>query len=202
MKRVKVVDIRLKIIRGKPPSPTEKRFQYSTLIEYVLEGKEDGEHLVMGITPPTYFFLKQVLKQELTDLERVIYHNIRIDSRKFLQELLIQNNLLNINLKKALIESVDEVVIDNLNKVGLSAPYKFSASLYLNNGERIPNIIPSDAIIFALLANKTIFITEAVLQEKGRLDKLFFEKLQAKKDSGLKKELPKKKPDLPKGIYI
>ncbi len=201
MKRKKVVDIQLRIVRGKPPGPSEKRLQYSTLIEYILESENEGANLIMGITPPTYFFLKSVLKQEITDLERVIYHNIRADARKVLQELFIENNLLNINLKKGLDESIDEVVIDKLKKIGPNVGYNFSASIYLTNGQRIPNIIPSDAIVFAILAHKDIFVTENVLIEKARLDAELMAKMVSKKRPETEAADTEKKPQFPERIY-
>ena len=197
MKKIKVVDIKLKIVRGRP-GPTEKRFQYSTLIEYFLEGKEDDTPLTMGITPHTYFFLKKVLNEDLDDLERVIYHNIRVDNRKLLTELFLENHLLNISLKKELIDTVDEVVIDTLKPVGQSG-YNFSASIYLNNGQRIPNIIPSDAIVLALLGKKDIYIESHVLEEKAQLDKEFEEKMASKK--GEEGEDALKNREIPKRIY-
>jgi hypothetical protein len=201
MKRKKVVNIRLRIVRGKPPGPSEKRLQYSTLIEYVLESEDEGANLIMGITPPTYFFLKSVLKQEITDLERVIYHNIRTDTRKIFQELFFENNLLNINLKKRLDDSIDEVVIDKLKEIGPNAGYNFSASIYLSNGQRIPNIIPSDAIVFAILANKDIFVSEGVLTEKARLDEELTAKMASKKRPETEGADTEKKPQFPKRIY-
>ncbi len=199
MNKIKVLDIKLKIVRGRP-GPGEKRFQYSTLVEYILEENEDGTSLTMGVTPPTYFFLKQVLKTKLTDLERVIYHSIRTDFRIYFRELFIQNNLLNIKLKKVLAESIDEIIIDELRAVGRQG-YTFSASIYLTNGQRIPNVIPSDAVVLALLAKKDIYIGDNVLKEKVRLDKEFQEQLTGKKESNRKDDKKPKELIGPKNIY-
>ncbi|MFX1293496.1 MAG: hypothetical protein ACFFD2_01365 [Promethearchaeota archaeon] len=199
MNKIKVVDIKLKIIRGRS-SPGEMRFKYSTLIEYFLEDKENGKRIIMGITPSTYFFIKQVLKEGLNDLERVIFHNIRVDSRKSLHELFIENNLLNISLKKEMVEVIDKVVIDNLKSFGKSG-YNFSASLFLNNGQRIPNIIPSDAIVLALLANKDIYISNSILEEKEKIDKEFDEIVESKRDTYNEGEKEQKKGKIPENIY-
>lgn len=200
MNKYEVVDIKLKIVRGRV-SPNEERFSYSTLVEYYYDSQEDkkeNNHLTMGISPPTYFFLKEVLKQQLEALERVILHNVKGDDRKFLHDLFIQNNLLRINMIKILAETVDEVVIDGIKPMGQSS-YNFSASLYLNNGQRIPNIIPSDAVVIALLAKKKIYILDRVIYEKEKIDQEFQEKFASEKEIDEGDE--SKKSDIPKNLY-
>ena len=110
---LKVTEIQLKIVRGRS-SPGEKRFEYSTLIEYVIGEDEEKKVLTMGIIPPTYFYIKRVMRQDLDDLERVVLHNVQRDYRKIIRELFIENNLLHINLEKALVEPGDRVVIDHI----------------------------------------------------------------------------------------
>jgi len=197
MKEIKVVDIKLKIIRGRV-GPADRRFQYSTLIEYFIGEDEGGKVLTMGLIPPTYFFLKQVLNEDLNDLERVIYHNIRKDDRKILRELFITNNLIKINLKNTLSTIIDRVVIDKIDPIG-SMNYNFSASLYLNNGQRVPNVIPSDAAVIALIANKDIFIVDDLFEEKDRIDDEIEERLSSKKTG--KPSSEEEEIDIPKNIY-
>ena len=199
MTEIKVVDIKLKIVRGRT-GPTEKRFEYSTLIEYIIDKGKDGKNLIMGIVPPTYFHLKKVLNEDLDDLERVIFHNIRKDDRKYLEELFVTNNLLKINLKKALGEIIDRVVIDNITETGRLG-YIFSASIYLNNGQRIPNVIPSDGVVLAILGKKDIYVKDTLLEEKEKLDQQIEERMAAKKDEKPKIEYKPKETDIPKNIY-
>ncbi len=193
---LKIIDIKLKIVRGKT-GPVEQRFQYSTLIEYYIGESVEGEDqkiLTMGIIPPTYFYLKRVLNEELDDLDKVISHNIQRDSRKIIRELFIDNNLMFLNLKNALSGSIERVVIDNVHTIG-KLNYNFSASIYLTNGQRIPYIIPSDALVFALVAGKDIFVTTSLLEEKDRIDREFEEQISAKKrgesESGEQKAIPR-----------
>ena len=192
------MDIKLRIVRGRT-GPADKRFEYSTLIDYIIKD-EGGKTLTMGITPPVYFFLKQVLNEELDDLERVIFHNIRRENRKILKDLFIDNNLLNISLKGVLVGAVDRIVIDGIKSVG-KLNYNFSASIYLNNGQRIPNIIPSDAVVIALLANKSIYITDSLLDEKEKIDKEIEEKMTSKKEPKPESEDEQKEGKVPKSLY-
>jgi bifunctional DNase/RNase len=69
---------------------------------------------------------------------------------------------LKITMRKALIETVDRVVIDTINRLREDI-YNFAASIYLNNGQRIHDVMPSDAVIIALLANKSIYIDTTLL---------------------------------------
>lgn len=192
---LKIVEIKLKIVRGRS-GPGEKRFEYSTLIEYIIGEDEEKKVLTMGIIPPTYFYLKQVLREELDDLERVVLHNIQRDYRKIIRELFIENNLLHVNLEKTLAESVDRVVIDHLKPIG-KTNYNFSASIYLNNGQRIPEVIPSDAAVIALIANKNIYVTNGLLAEKERIDQEIDERLASEKEKAKKPE----ETEAPKTIY-
>ena len=57
---LRVTDIKLKIVRGRT-SPAEQRFQYSTLIEYSVARGDEEILLVMGVIPPTFFYLKEVI---------------------------------------------------------------------------------------------------------------------------------------------
>jgi len=195
---LKILDIKLKIIRGKTAPMDQQRFQYSTLIEYYIGAGEDQKILTMGIIPPTYFYLKRVLNEELDDLDKVILHNIiQRDNRKIIRELFIENNLMFMNLRNALMDSIDRIVIDNLHTLG-KLNYNFSASVYLTNGQRIPYIIPSDAVVFALVAGKDIYVTDTLLEAKDRIDREFEAKESSEKpDSDDQKD----KEVIPKNIY-
>ena len=193
---LKIVDVKLKIIRGKT-GPSAQRFQYSTLIEYYIGVGEDQKILTMGIIPPTYFYLKRVLNEELDDLDKVILHNIQRDNRKIIRELFIENNLMFMNLKNALMDSIDRIVIDGVHTIG-KLSYNFSASVYLTNGQRIPYIIPSDAVVFALVAGKDIYVTDTLLEAKDRIDREFEAKESSEKPDS---EDQKDKEVIPKNIY-
>ena len=197
MSEVKVIDVKLKIIRGRA-HPTERRLDYSTVVDYIITEGETGEKLSMSVVPPVYFYLKRVLNEEFDDLERVIFHTIQEDDRTYLEEFILTNNLLKINLKKILTAAIERIVIDRVREVGRTG-YIFSASIYLNNGQRIPNVIPSDAVAIAILGGKDIFVKTKVLEEKKELDKLIDDRMTQKKEE--KPEPDEKKPDIPKNIY-
>jgi bifunctional DNase/RNase len=200
MKELKIQEIKLKIIRGRT-GPAQERFEYSTLIEYYFDvNKNTKQILTMGIIPPTYFFLKQVLNEDLDDLERVIFHSIQSDNRKILQELFIENNLMKISLMEKLDAIIDRVVIDSIIRMGKTG-YKFAASLYLNNGERIPNVIPSDAVILAILGKKDIYILDELLEEKQKAEQEIEEHVASKKEQASKPKDEIDEPELPKNIY-
>ena len=176
MKELKIVDIKLKIIRGRGNS-SEERFPYNTIVEYYTT--DESKNLTMSISPPTYFLLKQVLNEGLDDLERVILHTIRPDDRLFFQNL-FQNNLIKISMKKAL-AIVDRIVIDKITPIKPST-YNYAASIYLTNGERIPNVIPSDAVFIGLLAGKSIYIDDSLLELKDKIDQEIAEKTAVKEE--------------------
>lgn len=176
MKELKIVDIKLKIIRGRG-SPSEERFPYNTIVEYYTT--DESKNLTMSISPPTFFILKQVLNEELDDLQRVIFHTIRPDDRLFFQNL-FQNNLIKISMKKAL-AIVDRIVIDKITPIKPST-YNYAASIYLTNGERIPNVIPSDAVFIGLLAGKSIYIDDSLLELKDKIDQEIAEKTAVKEE--------------------
>ena len=92
------------------------------------------------------------------------------------------------------------IIIDNLHTLG-KLNYNFSASVYLTNGQRIPYIIPSDAIVFALVAGKDIYVTETLLEAKDRIDREFEEKESSKKDDETEGEGQKETEEIPKNIY-
>lgn len=192
MKEIKVTDIKLQIIRGRP-GPAEKRFEYSTLIEYFIG---DDKSLTMGIIPPTYFYIKKVLNEELDDLERVILHNIQRDNRIFFRELFVENNLMKISVTKTLSEIVDRIVIDDIQPIG-KLSYNFAASIFLNNGQRIPKVIPSDAVVIALMAKKEIYITDELMDEKVKID----EEIEKRMKKEEKSKDDKEETEVPKGIY-
>ncbi|MHA1267517.1 MAG: hypothetical protein ACTSRS_19940 [Candidatus Helarchaeota archaeon] len=198
---LRVLDIKLKIIRGRT-KPRARRFQYSTLIQYIIEGDAEEIVLDMGIIPPTYFFIKAVMNEDLDDLERVILHTIKDDSRKILRELFIENNLLNLNLKKGLASSLDRVVIDDIISQG-KWDYIFVASIYLTNGQRIPHVVPTEAVILALLAGKKeeIYVTDKLLTAKAKLDQELKSRLETTLEPGAGKESEEKKPTIPKNLY-
>ncbi len=199
MPELKVIDIKLKIVRGRP-SPNEKRFSYSTIVEYIIDPADPSKRLTMGVIPPTYFTLKQVLKQDLDDLERVIYHNVREDDRFFFQDLFLENNLMKITMRKALIEIVDCVIIDTINRLKEDT-YNFAASIYLNNGQRIHDVMPSDAVIIALLADKNIYIDTMLLEMKEKIDREIEEKTEPKAEGSPTDEEGKKDDSISKNLY-
>lgn len=199
MTELKVVDIKLKIVRGRS-SPNEKRFSYSTLVEYIIDPADASKKLVVGVIPPTYFILKQVLKEDLDDLERVIYHNIREDIRLFFQDLFLENNLLKISMRKALIETVDRVVIDTINRLREDT-YNFAASIYLNNGQRLHDVMPSDAVIIALVANKNIYIDTTLQETKEKIDRQIEEKTEPKAEGSPTDEAGKDDDSNAKNLY-
>ena len=199
MPELKVIDIKLKIVRGRP-SPNEKRFSYSTIVEYIIDPADPSKNLTVGVIPPTYFTLKQVLKEDLDDLERVIYHNVREDDRFFFQDLFLENNLMKITMRKALIETVDRVVIDTINRLSENT-YNFAASIYLNNGQRIHDVMPSDAIVIALLANKNIYIDTMLLEMKEKIDREIEEKTEPKAEGSPTDDDGKKDDSISKNLY-
>jgi len=190
MKELKVVDIKLKIVRGSA-GLREERFPYTTLVEYFTT--DASKNLTMGISPPFYFVLKQVLNQELDDLERFIYHNVRPDERLFFQDLYLENNLMKISMKRTLANIIDRIVIDKITPIKQST-YTYAASIYLNNGQRVPDVIPSDAVVMGLLASKDIYITTELLETKEQIDRELIEKAEAQEE-GLPKDKEEKKGD-------
>lgn len=197
MIKLRVKDIKLKIVRGRI-STAEQRFQYSTLMEYVIQEDDRETSLIMGIIPPTYFYLKDVLNEELDDLERVILHNIQSDRRLSIRDLFVQNNLLHLNIEKSLSAAIDMVVIDEITRFGKTS-YNFAASLYLTNGERIPNVVPSDALVLALLADKrdAIFVSDALIREREAIDR----ELSTKPDPLPQDAGKVGEPQVPKNLY-
>jgi len=195
MKEFKVTEIKLKIIRGRA-GPSEERFPYTTIIEYLTT--DDSKNLTMSISPTIYFIIKQVLNEELDDLERVIFHTIRPDERLFFHDL-FKNNLMKITMKKAL-AVVDRIVIDKITQIKPSI-FNYAASIYLTNGQRVPNVIPSDAVFVGLLANKSIYLDAELLELKEKIDQEMTEKTVANEEELAKEKEEKKEDSSSKNLY-